>query len=600
MSRCPYLYVGIAIIFLCFFRSPAFADNPQASDDKSSLNATDPPANNSDDKNWEYSQSIKYSRGKYGTSLESETYEYDAMLQKDFDHADLSITIPSLWQTGNVIVTDDGREVIQKRIVRTTTDSIINPTITGLGDIAFDGSYYLFEEDRNAPLDVTLTSYVKAPTASAKNGLGTGKWDGGPGIGFTKKLLFNFKAFADASYILIGRIPGEDTLNQVNLDGGLQYAITPKSTASVKYEYSTSTVKGSSDSNSTVLGSPSKDIALSLDYKIDDDLKINAETSFGLSKSSPDETFMLYATLLFSGNTNSTNILTDPLFLALKKQIRVSTQYNYSLSKSSGYNYLGQKTANSSSDSNKFTQTIDYGITNRLSLTVGDSYQFGKAFNAVTTTGAITSSTNEGFNNPVIATKYRVLDQSSSPYDLDLTLSIAPNAFPSKEAGKGRNGSVASGTQPVAFMTGIGHAFNAFSIQGTFTTTYVGNRYYEVYSDDNNYLIQNYFNYTFALNTQTRFTDRLSINLGTAYTFGDKAYITNLSTGTQDFATFANTLDFNGSFNYGFIPNELVGRLTYKFDDFSNNKTIYSTPTSNTATKNHYAHTFGAILTYLY
>ncbi|MBF0504152.1 MAG: hypothetical protein HQL14_03520 [Candidatus Omnitrophica bacterium] len=582
-----------------------------------SSNTTDKQTDTNDNKSWEFSQSVKYSRGKYGTSQESETYEEDSSLQRDFANAMVSVTIPSLWQTGNVIATAIGRQIINKRTVKTATNSIISPTIAGLGDISLSGSYYLLEEGRNSPVDVTLTAYLKTPTASVKDGLGSGAWDGGPGIGFTKKIIDHIKAVADASYTFIGKVPGEETRNQVSLDGGLEYDITPATSATVKYEYSNATTKG---------GPNSQDIALSINYKINDDWKINGEVDFGLTHGSADETYLLGASVSFAGgilgllpspnavssNTSdyqtassffepiSTRFISDPLFLPLKGQLYGATAYTYSLAHSSTYNYLGKNTAKSSVDTNTFTQNIQYGISDRLTLRLIDSYAFNKAAQSVSTTGAVTNNNNEGFNNPTIGTIYRVLEQPSFPADVDLTFNISPSAFSAKEAGSGRNGTVASGTQPIAVVTGIGREMKNFTIEGTFTTTYVGNKYYESYANDDNYLEQEYFNYSFGLNTQTRLTERLSINLGAGYTITDHAYLTNLSTGTKVYVTIPNTFDLTGSINYHFIPNRLVGALTYTYDDYSTGKNTYSAVTSDTESRNHYANVFGARMQYLF
>ena len=233
-------------------------------------------------------------------------------------------------------------------------------------------------------------------------------------------------------------------------------------------------------------------------------------------------------------------------------------------------------------------------------MRLSDAYEFARASRALSTTGAITTSNSDGFTNPTIGTTYRLIDQTSSPAVIDLTLNIAPNSFKAQEAGGGHRGTVASGNQPVTFTTTIGREMKAFTIDGSFSTAYVGNTYYETLANNANYYDHQFFNYTFAINTQTRLTQRLSINLGTGYTIADKAYDTALSTGTKWTAIPANTLDFTAAINYHFIPNRLVGGLTYTYDDFSNGKSIYPAVTSDTETKNHYANIFGARVQYLF
>ena len=583
-----------------------------------SSNNTTNSTDNSDTNNWEYTQSIKYSRGKYGTAQESETYEADSVLQRDFTNGDVYITVPELWQTGDVTVTTHGTEVIKKKTIHTTTNSNENPTINGLGDIAFNGDYDLLQEDKNAPLDVTLTGYIKTPTASSKQGLGTGELDGGPGVSLARKIIANIRAVADASYYFDGKATGGNTLNQTNLDGGLEFDVTPKITASVKYEYASSASRGSANA---------EDINLSLGYKINDDWRINAETTLGLSKASADQTYLLGATMSFGGGilgiipaSNSTSssdqadyatatspfepissrILADPLYLPLKSQLYGSTTYTYNLTKSKAYNYAGAKTSDSSTSTNTFGQTIGYGLSDALSIWLIDSYAFNRADKTLSTTGAISSNNNEGFANPTLRTSYRLLDQAKSPADLDLSLQVSPNAFKDKSAGDGHDGTIASGDQPIAIITALGREMKMFTILGTFTTTYAGNQYYSSWATNDNYYVHQYFDYSFAINTQTRFTDRFSINLGATYSIDDKTYVTNLTTGTYSTSTPANTLALNSAINYQIIPNRLVGSLTYTYDDYSTGKSTYATLTSDTSTKDHYANVFGLRADYLF
>ena len=147
---------------------------------------------------------------------------------------------------------------------------------------------------------------LKAPTASADKGLGSGQWDWGPGIGFAKKLISNFEVFSDVSYYFIGKVPDEETKNQVNFDSGVAYYFTDKTLAmerilheylaetlqrvAISYEYSSPTTAGNA---------ASEDIALTLDFKIKDTCKLNAKGSVGLTEGSPAQNFQIGATVNF-------------------------------------------------------------------------------------------------------------------------------------------------------------------------------------------------------------------------------------------------------------------------------------------------------------
>jgi len=241
-------------------------------------------------KKWEVSQAFKYGSGKFGTTQTSTTYEENTTLTRNFSKGDLSLTLPYLWQRGTTEVTSVSRRVVNKRVVRRRTATQTKTSTDGIGDLTLDGNYYLLNEDQNTPIDITLTSYTKAPTASSKDGLGSGEWDGGLGIGFTKKLIYNFKAIADFSYYFIGKVSGQETRNQINFDSGLEYDFTEKTSGTVSYEYGSSTTKGEAES---------KDIALALAYKINDTWKLNFKGTAGLTEGSPAESFQLGATIGF-------------------------------------------------------------------------------------------------------------------------------------------------------------------------------------------------------------------------------------------------------------------------------------------------------------
>jgi len=233
---------------------------------------------------WQYTQSVQISNGKYGTSLESSTYVESSTLQRNFRNASLAVTIPYVWQTGNVVDTSSGIAVVDKKKTQ---------TISGLGDVTINGNYYLLQERNNAPLNMTLTGYLKTPTASSKKGLGTGETDGGFGAGFSKKLTSNLRGIADASFVFIGKVPDEKTFNQIYLDNGLQYILTPKTAVALKYEYSNAAFKGTAQA---------EDLALSLTYRINNDWVVNGEFAKGLTNGSPDEMYLLDATIKFDDN----------------------------------------------------------------------------------------------------------------------------------------------------------------------------------------------------------------------------------------------------------------------------------------------------------
>lgn len=93
----------------------------------------------------------------------------------------------------------------------------------GLGDITLTGGYALMQDSDKAP-QVRPTFYVKFPTADDARGLGTGKFDLGPGLSVSK-WLGNWQPFAEGRYIIQGASHGETgALNFLTADAGVAYS----------------------------------------------------------------------------------------------------------------------------------------------------------------------------------------------------------------------------------------------------------------------------------------------------------------------------------------------------------------------------------------
>lgn len=148
----------------------------------------------------------------------------------------------------------------------------------GLGDIVFKGRYFLTDERDWVP-SIAVTGRVKFGTASASQGLGTGKTDEGAGLEFSKALTQNLLAFVGTGFTIIGRADGLDLRNQWNYDVGLGYYLTQALLISTYYEEFRAVASG--------LQNP-RDLLLAMNLKSSDLLRFNASTQIGLSNGAPD------------------------------------------------------------------------------------------------------------------------------------------------------------------------------------------------------------------------------------------------------------------------------------------------------------------------
>jgi hypothetical protein len=124
---------------------------------------------NAQDGNWQVGTSPSFSSGRYGTELRTTVFH-------------TPITARRLFADGDV-------------------------TLGGMGDIVVRGRYYVLDERGWLPT-IAIRGHVKAPTASADRGLGTGRPDEGIGIEVSRSLGAAFLAMLDGGYTLIGEPAG--------------------------------------------------------------------------------------------------------------------------------------------------------------------------------------------------------------------------------------------------------------------------------------------------------------------------------------------------------------------------------------------------------
>lgn len=92
----------------------------------------------------------------------------------------------------------------------------------GLGDITLTSGYTLLKDSDTTP-HVRPTAYLKFPTASESDGLGTGAYDAGAGLAVSK-WLGNWQPFAEGRYIVQGVIDdSHGGRNFVTADAGVAY-----------------------------------------------------------------------------------------------------------------------------------------------------------------------------------------------------------------------------------------------------------------------------------------------------------------------------------------------------------------------------------------
>ena len=197
---------------------------------------------------WQVGTAPSFSSGKYGTDTRTEVLYTSIAARRLFNDADLTLVFPVTCIWGSAVTIVNGSPIPTERTQAagattsttptrggqttptrggTTTPSRTTPSQTtadvaaaagtdiapstvsacGMGDIVVRGRYYLVDEHAWAPT-VALRAHLKAPTADAERGLGTGRPDEGVGLEISRTFGRGFMAMVDGGYTVIGQPTG--------------------------------------------------------------------------------------------------------------------------------------------------------------------------------------------------------------------------------------------------------------------------------------------------------------------------------------------------------------------------------------------------------
>lgn len=292
-------------------------------------------------------------------------------------------------------------------------------------------------------------------------------------------------------------------------------------------------------------------------------------------------------------------ILSDPLFLPRAGQAYGASAFT--LDRPSGTNTkAGVETGSFTASDRTFDQTLAYGITNTLTVRMAMGYAANTRDSTSAATGDVTVGNASGFSDQTFSATYRLLDGSRSSPIFDVTGSYSPNVFAAETAGSGLNGTVGRGGQTAGASMAFGRETASFTIAGTAAATYVGQQTTRLLSNSTSTQTDAHWSYEAGLATQTRITNRISLNAGVAYSLAASYGVSNLQTGNahryEPPATIAATLGLN----YHLVSNRLVASLTYAYDAYTEARNVFANPASDTAVTNRTGHVIGARFVYLF
>ena len=256
------------------------------------------PPSLSPERNCQIGFTPSYSSGNYGSNTTSTFFYAPLSIRRLFKDGDVTLVIPF------VTATTDGRATLvggnPVRVDNSGPGSSSNAgcsnsgpgkgscltgraqgqkvTTAGIGDIILRGRYYIIEEKDWIPL-IAVTGRLKLPTASASEGLGTGKMDEGVGMEVSKLLGDKWITFLDGGFNVIGRPDGLSLRNQWWYDVGAGYYVTKYLMTSVYFEEYRSLV---SDSVNI------RDLFFGANYTASAAWRFNGGVTVGVSNGAPD------------------------------------------------------------------------------------------------------------------------------------------------------------------------------------------------------------------------------------------------------------------------------------------------------------------------
>ena len=224
--------------------------------------------------NWQFSSSITYESGHFGTGTRTETVYIPFTLKRLFDQGDIGLTLPFVTvRTAGETTLIDGKPQRIRKGPKTRL-----ATRSGVGDMILKGRYYAVDEHGLLPT-IVLVAKIKFPTADESEGFVTGKFDEGVGVEFSRTFLRDFIAYFAVSYTIIGSPAGTDLNNQTAYDIGLGYKFTPQLLGSVLYEERTALITGEQNPRSLLFNA---------DFKVSQAFRLNALVEAGLSSGAPN------------------------------------------------------------------------------------------------------------------------------------------------------------------------------------------------------------------------------------------------------------------------------------------------------------------------
>ena len=310
---------------------------------------------------------------------------------------------------------------------------------------------------------------------------------------------------------------------------------------------------------------------------------------------------MAAAAQTFDFTPDTTRILSDPAFLPLTGQIYGVTDYTYTDVHGTSRDFTGALQSMSREWSDQIRQTLAYGITDDLSVGANIAYDPFDEHKRELVGGGSVIQKDSGFADPTFNITWRAFDQAVQPVNLDLFGSYSPDWITAKTATSTDDGTIARGGQAGSVGVALSHVTRSFTIYGSFAADLSGRTKVENPTNDAVTETGSRTDYTLALDTQTRFTDRLSLNAGLAHVWNASATVFNSASDVTHLNQPENGNNLRVALNYHLVPNTVVASLTYGRDFQENTRNVFpALEAANDSLRSRDANLYGAKLDYVF
>lgn len=222
---------------------------------------------------------LNYATGDYGTDTTTDSLRVPLTI--DYfpnDRVDFELVIPYLYQSNsNTLLAGGMRYPFEQHMGRRQTSFDTSDSVSGLGDVTLTTGYLLLKGNETRP-SVRPLLYLKFPTADEDEGLGTGEFDIGAGVGISR-WFGRCYTFAEGRYIFQGSNSDLGLKDYATLEGETGYRLTERFLPTISLWWSTPPADDASDLVEARLNGR---------YWATDDISLEGYLGTGLSSASAD------------------------------------------------------------------------------------------------------------------------------------------------------------------------------------------------------------------------------------------------------------------------------------------------------------------------